>query len=71
MLDKTDGLPVGQRPETGVFRESTFLHPSLDFKLRFPRGWRTINSAQAVGASSPRGDALVYLAAGLPEGDLQ
>ena len=31
ILDHTKGIPIGQRPETGIFRESVFLHPNLDF----------------------------------------
>jgi len=69
LLSKTDGIPVGQRPETGVFQDSLFLHPGLDFKVRFPRGWSTSNSSQAVGAVSPRGDGIVYLTADQPPGD--
>jgi len=69
LLSKTDGIPVGQRPETGVFQGSLFLHPGLDFKVRFPRDWSTSNTNQAVGAVSPRGDGIVYLTADLPPGD--
>jgi predicted Zn-dependent protease len=69
LLDKTEGLPVGQRPETGVFQSTLFVHPELGFKVRFPRGWRTSNTAQAVGASSPRGNAIVFLTADQGPGD--
>jgi predicted Zn-dependent protease len=61
---------VGDRPATGVFEEDYFLHPSLDFEIRFPKGWRVQNSSRAVGAVSPRGDAAIYLTSDLPEGDL-
>jgi predicted Zn-dependent protease len=66
LLARIDGLPVGQRPESGMFLGDVFLHPGLGFKLRFPRGWAKSNTPQAVGAQSPRGDAMVYLA-----GDVQ
>jgi len=69
ILAKTEGIPVGPRPETGVFQGALFVHPSLGFKVRFPRDWRTSNSAQAVGAFAPRGDAVVYLTADLPAGE--
>ena len=39
LLAHIDGLPVGQRPEAGMFLGDVFLHPALGFKLRFPRGW--------------------------------
>ena len=69
LLAKTEGLPVGQRPETGLFQGGLFIHPELDFQVRFPRGWRTSNSAQAVGAAAPRGNAVVFLTADLGPGD--
>jgi predicted Zn-dependent protease len=70
LLNKIDGMAIGDRPETGVFLGEVFAHPVLDFEVRFPKGWRLQNSASAVGASSPRGDAAVYLTADMPEGDL-
>ena len=69
LLKHTEGLPVGQRPETGIFVGGLFVHPELEFQVRFPRGWRTSNSAQAVGAAAPRGNAIVFLAADLGPGD--
>jgi len=68
-LHRIDGLAVGQRPESGVFVGERFMHPDLDFQVRFPRDWRTSNSNQAVGAGSPRGDAVVFLTADLPPGE--
>ena len=70
-LLRIDGLPVGPRPEAGVFDGDRFLHPDLDFQLRFPPGWRVTNSAQAVGAMSSKRDAMIYLTADQPEGDPQ
>jgi predicted Zn-dependent protease len=69
LLARIDGLPVGQRPEAGVFLGDVFLHPGLGFKLRFPRGWAKSNTPQMVGAQSPRGDAVVYLANDVPPGE--
>jgi predicted Zn-dependent protease len=68
-LKRIDGVALAQRPESGIFVGDRFLHPDLDFQLRFPSGWRTSNSAQAVGAVAPRGDAIVYLTVDLPPGD--
>ena len=68
-LRRIDGLALGQRPEGGVFDGDRFLHPDLDFQIRFPSGWQTSNSNRAVGAASPRGDAVVFLTADLPAGD--
>lgn len=64
LLRHVEGLPVGERPQSGVFRDQRFLHPALDFQLRFPDGWSTMNTPQAVGAQSRRGDAAVFLSAG-------
>jgi predicted Zn-dependent protease len=68
-LSRIEGLELGQRPEAGVFEGDRFLHPTLDFQVRFPSGWRTSNTNRAVGAVSPRGDAVVFLTADLPPGD--
>ena len=54
-----------------MFQGDRFLHPDLDFQVRFPRGWRTSNSNRAVGAGSPRGDAAIFLTADLPSGDVR
>ncbi len=69
LLRVIEGIYVGQRPQAGVFQGDIFLHPDLNFRLRFPPGWRTQNTNQAVGAMTPRGDAMVYLMADQPEGD--
>jgi predicted Zn-dependent protease len=55
------GLLVDEDPAEGVVREETFLHPDLDFVLRFPDGWTVQNGRSAVGAQSPEG-ALSVLA---------
>lgn len=69
-LDRIDGLVVGDRPETGVFVDELFLHPGLDFQLRFPQGWLLQNSSRAVGAVAPRREAALFLAGDLPKGEL-
>jgi predicted Zn-dependent protease len=63
LLERIEGLAIGQRPEAGMFVGSVFLHPGLGFKLRFPPRWRTANGGSAVGAQAPQGDAVVYLTA--------
>ena len=69
LLAHIDGLPVGQRPESGVFLGDVFLQPVLGFKLRFPRTWRRSNTPTAVGAQSPRGDAVVFMMGDVPPGE--
>jgi predicted Zn-dependent protease len=67
-LRRVNGLPLGQRPESGVFIGQRFLHPDLDFQLTFPPGWRTQNTNRAVGAASPRGDGVLFLSVDMPDG---
>jgi predicted Zn-dependent protease len=69
LLARTEGLAVGQRPESGMFMGSVFLHPDLGFKLRFPPRWRTSNGGTVVGAQAPQGDAVVYLTADAQPGE--
>ena len=69
LLKKIEGLALEQRPQGGVFEGTTFVHPDLGFAMRFPPGWETSNSGAAVGARSPRGDAVVFLTADVPNGE--
>ncbi len=57
-----DGLVIGDDPAGGLFdEENRFVHPELEFSLRFPRGWETMNTNQAVRAISPARDAQATL----------
>jgi predicted Zn-dependent protease len=60
-LKAIDDLPFGQNPREGYFRGNQFVHPELAFSIRFPQGWQMSNEKQAVGAISPRQDAIVVL----------
>ena len=60
---RSEGLLVGPDPAQGIFRDALFLHPDLDFALRFPAGWQTQNSPQAVMAKPAQGSAIVALLA--------
>ena len=55
--EKVDGLILGENPAGGLFEGSRFVHADLKFAIRFPQGWTTVNSQQAVGAVSPARDA--------------
>jgi predicted Zn-dependent protease len=55
------GLLVDEDPADGVVRDASFLHPDLDFVLRFPSGWKVQNGRAAVGAQEPEGQALAVL----------
>jgi len=52
-----DGLTLGDNPAGGLFEGDRFVHPDLRFTIRFPQGWTTFNTQQAVGAVSPSRDA--------------
>ncbi len=56
-----DGLLVGANPDEGVFVDRIFLHPVLDLSVRFPQGWETINTRQAVFAVTQKKDAALAL----------
>ncbi len=60
-LRRIEGLTLGISAAEGVFQQNQFLHADLDLALRFPAGWETQNTRQAVGAVSPRRDAMVFL----------
>jgi predicted Zn-dependent protease len=65
-LRRIDGLVVGARAAEGVFHGERFLHPDLDFSIRFPTGWRLVNADTAVGAISPDRNAQIFLAPPTP-----
>jgi predicted Zn-dependent protease len=60
-LHKLEGLIVGENPAEGVFVDNRFLHVDLDFSLRFPPGWITINAREALVGWAPDGQAQVVL----------
>ena len=65
---KLDGLWWGpQNPQQGVFVDQTFLSADLDFSVRFPPGWETVNTPRFVGAGEP--DDKAYLALGANSGE--
>lgn len=68
-LRRIDGMAVGQRPEAGVFVGDDFIHPEMDFRIRFPHGWHQANQNTQVGAMSLERDAVVFLEADAQEGD--
>ena len=62
---KLDGLWWGaQNPQQGVFQEQRFLSSDLGITLRFPGGWKTVNTPLFVGASEPEGGAYMALGSG-------
>ena len=60
-LARIDGMVFGENPREGFFEGNAFYHPELAFQLRFPEGWRSQNTRQAVAALAPDQDAVVVL----------
>lgn len=60
-MKRIDGLAFGANPRQGYFEDNLFLHPDLEFRVTFPKGWRTQNLPQVVLAGSPEQDAVVQL----------
>ncbi len=60
-LESIDGLLLGENPAEGVFEDTTFIHPDLGFRIRFPEDWSLENGRAAVGARSPDGEASIFL----------
>ena len=68
-LRRIDGIIFGPDPRQGFFQGTRFLHPELAFQVRFPDGWNTQNTSQAVLTQAPDRDAVMQLtlAGGSPE----
>jgi len=50
-LDKIlDGIVFGDSREKGFVRGNEFLHPVLQFAVKFPQGWEVVNSDEQVTA---------------------
>ncbi len=58
---KLDGLLIGENPATGVLQGRKFLHPELDLSVKFPPGWKAMNTPQAVFAKAPKEDGVLAL----------
>ena len=57
-LKVIDGIVFGVNPRQGFFEGARFNHPDLRFRIDFPAGWQTQNTAEAVLAGSPGNDAI-------------
>jgi predicted Zn-dependent protease len=68
-LKRIEGMMLGTNPAEGVFRDTRFLHPDMDFHVRFPKGWSPVNTHRAVGATSPKRDAVIFIIAERGETD--
>jgi len=70
-LKRLEGLAIGMSGAEGVFQDQRFIHPDLDFTLRFPDGWKTSNTHAAVGAVSPARNAQIVLEGQGPGNDAE
>lgn len=67
-LDRIDGMVYGDAELEGVLRGRDFYHKDLAFAMRFPDGWRTENTTQALLAFSTDNKAiLVFTGATMKE----
>ena len=60
-LRELDEVMYGENPRNGFFEDQAFYHPEMRFQLRFPDGWQTQNTPQAVVAVAPQGAAVFQL----------
>jgi len=51
-LGKMEGIVIGDNPANGVFLDSLFVHPGLNFTFAYPNGWSGNNTPKAVGLIS-------------------
>ncbi len=68
-LRRIEGLEFGPNPRQGYFEGNRLYHPEMAFQVDFPDGWKRQNTAVAVLAAPPKGDAILQLtlAKGTPE----
>jgi predicted Zn-dependent protease len=60
-LERIEGIAVGRPASEGIFIGDRFLHPDLDFSLRFPSGWDLENQSSQVVGLAPKRDGVVLL----------
>jgi predicted Zn-dependent protease len=60
-LARLNGIVVGPRAASGIFRETTFLHPALNVFVKFPDKWPHANTPGKIVAVAPKGDAAIVL----------
>lgn len=60
-LSQFEGLCFGLNPQQGVFMDSLFIQPDLEFSWLTPAGWNTMNKPSIVAAYTEKGDGLVAM----------
>jgi predicted Zn-dependent protease len=61
-LEQFNGLCYGSNPKNGVFVDTLFVHPELQFSMIMPSGWNHVNEQNIVASSPKTKDAIVSLA---------
>jgi predicted Zn-dependent protease len=61
-LQKLDGIWYDVNPAQGVFREGRFYQPDMGFTLKFPAGWKTLNTPGYAGAYAEEEAAIALVA---------
>lgn len=59
LLERFDGLLVGDNPAYGVFLGSLFVHPEARLAMQMPPSWKTRATPEAAGALAGDGSAVV------------
>jgi len=67
-LAAIDGMEYGGGRAGGFVRDRTFFHPLLRFQFEVPRGFRLVNSDEAVVAYGPEGTRIQLDSARAPRG---
>lgn len=60
-LQRLEGMPFGENPREGFFRDAVFYHPQMAFRVDLPEQWTKVNQRDAVQAMHPDQDAAVLL----------
>lgn len=60
-IKELDQLIYGQNPKGGIIKDSTFIHPSLEFYCEFPPKWSLNNSPESISALSDDKKSLIII----------
>ncbi|MCF6359407.1 MAG: M48 family metalloprotease [Cyclobacteriaceae bacterium] len=60
-LYEFDGVLFGESPSKGIVRDNEFLHPDLNFYVKFPEKWVIDNQSDLLNAYQPDGKAAASL----------
>ncbi|MCV9388403.1 M48 family metalloprotease [Reichenbachiella ulvae] len=61
ILPLLEGLTFDENPDKGLFVDSLFLHPTIDFSIVFPANYEYLNQYNAVGAKDQEKESYLFL----------